>query len=235
MRILSLGLLSLAVLLLVTCKPDKEEPEPNNSSYLNPNLTYGSVTDIDGNSYKTIKIGTQTWMAENLRVTRLINGDSLTKLDPNGLTTSPLNYSFYQNDSTYKESLGNLYSYYLLYQELCPSGWYVPTEREWASLTDYLGGLSIAGGKMKSTSNLWQIPNSAATNESGFSAIPGGYRNGLTFGDLGYSVSYACLSEYSTVLHPVFTLSFDNGKLSKIWTDKNVDLDGYYIRCVKAD
>jgi len=144
----------------------------------------GTVTDIDGNVYKTVKLGNQWWMAENLKVTRYRNGDSIlnAKYDIQWILSKGA-YCAYNND------IGNVATYGLLYdryvvndsRKIAPVGWHVPTDKEWQTLVDLLGGSSVAGGKMKTIgtiqdgTGLWNQPNTGSTNESGFSGLPGGY------------------------------------------------------------
>jgi uncharacterized protein (TIGR02145 family) len=150
------------------------------------------VTDQNGNSYTTIVIGTQEWMAENLRTTTYANGDPIPNVTDNTawtqLTTGA--WAHYNNDSQYENPYGKLYNWYAVAdpRNVCPTNWHVPTDAEWNTLVGYLdpsydpeaiGTQSLtAGGKMKSTgTQYWQTPNEGATNESGFSGLPGGYRN----------------------------------------------------------
>jgi uncharacterized protein (TIGR02145 family) len=131
-------------------------------SFLNAKCQNEIVTDIEENEYKTIQIGNQIWMAENLRVTNTANGDKLTNVfDPNG------------ND----KNVGEFGKLYRLESALktCPKGWHVPTEQDWEVLIRYLGGKNNAGGKIKSVgTKMWHSPNTEATNESGFNALPAG-------------------------------------------------------------
>jgi uncharacterized protein (TIGR02145 family) len=159
-------------------------------------ITYGEdksfsppvvTTDIDGNIYPTIIIGTQTWMTINLKVTRYNDGTNIPLVtDPttwSGLSAP--GYCWYENDEmTYKDPYGALYNWYAVNTgNLCPLGWHVPSDDEWTILTDYLGGLSVAGGKLKNEGTAyWDSPNTGATNETQFSAMPAGYR---TFNDDG--------------------------------------------------
>ncbi|MBI1191902.1 MAG: hypothetical protein GC205_01825 [Bacteroidetes bacterium] len=140
-----------------------------------------SVTDIDGNVYDIVQIGTQTWMAENLKTTRFSNGDLL----PAALTaaewaatTLPAN-AVYNEDVALEALYGKLYNWYAAADPrgLCPTGWHVPTDAEWTVLTDFLGGTAVSGGAMKLDSPLWYPPNFGATNSSGFTGLPGGFRN----------------------------------------------------------
>jgi uncharacterized protein (TIGR02145 family) len=144
--------------------------------------TTGTVTDIDGNVYQTIKIGDQWWMAENLKVTHYRNGDAIPNVTDNsewaGLSTGA--YCAYNKDNGNISTYGLLYNWYSVdaSRNIAPAGWHVPTDIEWQTLVDYLGGSSVAGGKLKETgTSHWNSPNTGATNESGFTALPGGYRN----------------------------------------------------------
>ncbi len=129
--------------------------------YLNPNKTYGSVTDIEGNVYPTIQIGYQTWMAENLRTTKYNDGTDIRDGD----------YIVYNYSPEYEAIYGKLYRWSVgASGKLCPQGWHVPSNGEWGQLVTYLEN---NGGKMKAT-ELWESPNVGATNESGFTALPGG-------------------------------------------------------------
>jgi uncharacterized protein (TIGR02145 family) len=151
-----------------------------------PCIGIPTITDIDGNVYNTVQIGNQCWMKENLKTTTYRNGTAIPNvMDDNtwiNLTTGA--YAWYDNDISWKDNYGALYNCYAVVDSkgLCPAGWHTPTDSEWIILTDYLGGESIAGGKMKSTRTepdahpKWDLPNVGATNEFGFSGLPGGYR-----------------------------------------------------------
>jgi uncharacterized protein (TIGR02145 family) len=149
----------------------------------NTSLLASGLVDIDGNNYPVVIIGNQIWMKENLRVSRYRNGVSIPIVTDNtawgGLTTG--GRSWYNNDSTtYENPYGNLYNWYAVADNrgLCPNGWHVPTDAEWTILITYLGGESVAGEKMKSTGiTYWSSQSAGTDNSSGFSALPGGYRN----------------------------------------------------------
>ena len=141
--------------------------------------TIQTVTDIDGNIYNTVQIGNQVWMSENLKTSRYRNGGLIPYVTDN---TAWGNYtgawSYYNNDVSNNAIYGKLYNWYAtLGDTLCPTGWGVPTDAEWTTLTDSLGGASVAGGKMKTIGNAYWNTQKEATNVSGFSALPGGYRN----------------------------------------------------------
>lgn len=162
-------LLIVIILSLLASNCQKEKSDPN------------TVTDKDGNVYHTITIGTQVWMVENLRTTHYNDGTSIPLVtndyDWTNLTTD--GYCWSDNDSISRTLYGALYNWYAVNTgKLAPKGWHIPTETDWATLQNYLGGASVAGGKLKETGiGHWETPNTGATNESGFSALPGGYRS----------------------------------------------------------
>ena len=152
----------------------------------NPTSGYGAnVIDVDGNIYKTVYIGTQHWMGENLKVSKYNDGTSIPNITDNAewskLTTGA--WSYYNNDAANNVKYGKLYNWYAVSpttngnKNVCPTGWHVPSDAEWTILTDYLGGDSVAGGKLKEagTTN-WTSPNKEATNSSLFTGLPGGCR-----------------------------------------------------------
>lgn len=142
----------------------------------------GTVTDVDGNVYSTITIGSQTWMTENLKTTRYNNGDTLVhtvdSADWDDLLTGAYT-SYYDDVNTHVPVYGRLYNWHAAHdaRNIAPVGWHVPSEVEWQTLINHLGGIAEAGGKMKTVSSLWLSPNEGADNSSGFSALPGGYRH----------------------------------------------------------
>jgi uncharacterized protein (TIGR02145 family) len=138
---------------------------------------YGTITDVDGNVYHTIVIGSQVWMVENLNTIHYRNGDPVSLIVDSTwghLTIGAGRYNKFSNISDYN-LYGLLYNGYAISDSrgLCPAGWHIPTYSEFMILQDYLGGEEIAGGKMKETTH-WNAPNTGATNESGFSGLPGG-------------------------------------------------------------
>jgi len=141
-----------------------------------------SNSDIDGNVYKMVTIGTQIWMAENLKTTKLNDG-TLIPLVTDGTAWTYLEtpgYCWYNNDAAAnKNTYGALYNWRTVdTRKLCPTGWHVPSDAEWTTLTTYLGGESVTGNKLKETgTSHWLSPNTGATNETGFTALPGGYRD----------------------------------------------------------
>jgi len=147
---------------------------------------YLKVTDIEGNAYKTVVIGNQRWMAENLKTTIFNDGTSIGVInDSQGWiyqteTSEPYGCCFYDNDEySNGATYGVLYNWYAVNsgKNLCPTGWHVANEDDWTTLINFLGGTSMAGGKLKETGTAhWQNQAPNTTNESGFTALPGGIR-----------------------------------------------------------
>jgi uncharacterized protein (TIGR02145 family) len=163
----------------------------------NSELTYGSMTDQEGNIYKTIVIGTQEWMAENLNTSIYRNGDPiLTNLDNAAWSTTTSGaWAYYNNDESFECPYGKLYNWYACTDArgLCPVGWHVPSNQEWIELRIAVGNdVSSTGGKLKSIGQFyWNSPNVGAVNEFGFSSIPAGAREaGGSFNYIGYSANF---------------------------------------------
>ncbi len=193
----------------------------------------GTVTDIDGNVYNTVTIGTQCWMAENLKTTRYNDGSAI----PTGLSdaawqnTTSGAYAIYNNDPSNNTTYGKLYNWYAVNTgKLAPAGWHVPTDAEWTTLTTYLGGTSVAGAAMKTT-NLWLSPNTGATNSSGFTGLPAGnrYFNGsfYNFGGDGYfwsSMETTTTNAWGCILY------YNSSNAYRNYRDKR---EGFSVRCIK--
>ncbi len=203
--------MGLFLLLASSCeKDDNIDPSSDNTNgkttaIFNHAITYDTMTDQNGNVYKTVTIGTQTWMAENLRTTKYNDGATISKVTDNnkweGLSAGA--YCNYNNTNSIEDiaSYGRLYNWHAINTgKLAPIGWHVPTYNEWYTLISYLGGQDVAGGKLKETgTSHWGIPNSGATNETGFTALPGGDRLdfGGSFARIGDSGSWGSASEGS--------------------------------------
>ena len=198
----------------------------------NTGLTYGSVVDIDNNVYKTIIIGAQTWMAENLKTTRYNNGTAI-QFVPDAstwTTTASPAYCWYKNDSVV---YGALYNWYAISAgNICPTGWHVPGDVEWATLTTSLGGDSIAGGKLKETGIVhWLTPNSNSTNETGFTALGGGYVNIIgNYGNMNRSGYWWSSTEASSVDGYYSFMSYNTRNVSRNNGSKS---SGFSVRCLK--
>jgi uncharacterized protein (TIGR02145 family) len=191
------------------------------------------VKDNDGNTYKTVTIGNQVWMAENLKTTKYRDGSTIPNIvdstDWANLTSGA--YCWYNNDVSYKNKCGALYNWYTIKdnRELCPLGWHIPSDAEWQELITFLGGYSIAGGKLKTT-NMWKSPNTGADNSSGFSALPGGY---CYLGDF-YSIEEqgSWWSAYDVVDTEAFymTVFYCWSDAFTVQTNKK---NGLSVRCIK--
>jgi uncharacterized protein (TIGR02145 family) len=196
------------------------------------------VKDVDGNIYKTVRIGTQIWMAESLKTTKYSNGDSIGTTIPGTLDISgesiPKYQWAYDGNESNVETYGRLYTWYAATdsRNICPTGWHVPTDTEWSTITTYLVGESVSGGKLKETGiTHWKSPNTGATNESGFTALPGGYRYGSgTFYDIGGTGNWWSSTEVSTNNAWCYTIYNNLRNVNKHYGKKTNDLS---VRCVK--
>jgi uncharacterized protein (TIGR02145 family) len=200
--------------------------------------TPGTLTDIDGNVYNTVVIGTQVWMAENLKTTRYRNGDPIRYISDStqwNIYLATGAYCTYRNDNSYANIYGHLYNWYAVNnnRKIAPSGWHIPSNDEWTTLTTFLGGFLVAGGKLKEAGTThWASPNTGATNETGFTALPGGYRDG-----------YEGMFEYlKTYLYMWSSTSADNSKGWCRFMDNEGIIEsefvfekifGFSVRCMK--
>lgn len=195
------------------------------------------LSDIDGNVYPVIQIGNQVWMAENLRVTRYRNGDSIRYItgDMNWSTMKEGAYCSYGNNDAHTNVYGRLYNWYAVQdsRSIAPAGWHIPTAADMEILLHHLQGDTLAGGYMKSTGTFcWLYPNAGATNASGFSALPGGYRFGKdgsfhTLGSNGYWWSSAGSFELFSWSQRFFNAFAD------VRRDPQYFTYGLSVRCVK--
>ncbi len=195
-----------------------------------------SISDVDGNVYETVIIGSQVWMSENLEAVHYRNGDPISHVTDSTawryLTYG--GYCNYNNDADNVATYGRLYNWLAVddSRNVAPSGWHVPTLAEWQTLADYLGFYYVAGGKMKEAgSTHWQAPNAGATNESGFSGLPGGLRDAAgrsTY--MGSRAYFWC----STVKTGYTAYSYNLNHLdSATYSVANVKESGLSIRCVR--
>jgi uncharacterized protein (TIGR02145 family) len=193
---------------------------------------------VDGNTYSAIIIGDQIWMAENLKTTSYNDTTDILNI------TDPIEWSnefqgaycWFNNSIEKKSSYGAMYNWYTVNTEkLCPTGWRVPDNDDWSKLIESLGGVEIAGGKMKAVgTEYWADPNVDASNEIGFTARPGGYR-GAFAGQFdeekirGWWWSSSDGTEYSGT---AFVYLVNNDKKSILVAEAN-EKNGVYVRCVK--
>jgi len=195
-----------------------------------------TVKDIDGNTYNTVQIGTQCWTKENLKVSRYRNGDNIiTGLNDAiwGTTTSGA-YTIYDNNNSNEIIYGKLYNWHAIRNKrgICPTGWNVPSEENFWTLLVHLGDILEVGGKMKKIGTVhWTVPNKGATNESGFSALPGGIRD--IFGiyrDLGNQGYFWVAPKNDSEFDSGFALNTDNSSISFLGSWGNA---GFSVRCMK--
>jgi uncharacterized protein (TIGR02145 family) len=200
--------------------------------------TSQTLTDIDGNTYNTVQIGSQLWMSENLKTSHYRNGGSIPNVIGNNdwevLTTGA--WSYYDNDAANNAIYGKLYNWYTtLGDTLCPTGWHVPNDTEWTTLTTYLGGESVAGGKMKSVyTDYWTDPNTDATNESGFSALPGGFRDYGGFQNISYIALFRSASD-NTQFGNIYSNGLGlNSGINSVFREWPYDkISGVSVRCLR--
>jgi len=204
----------------------------NASNIQQPNI----VKDIDGNIYHTIKIGNQVWMLENLKVTHYRNGDPIKNITDAKLWSNTTDgaYCDYNNDAKNADIYGHLYNWYAVNdsRNICPIGWHIPTDEEFKTLEEYLGGNNIAGGKLKeSGTKHWVSPNIGASNESGFSALPAGCRlvNG-NFLNINKDVHFWTSTERNDSGAWTRYLSDDSQESFHHYGNKHY---GFCIRCIK--
>ncbi|MCX6232103.1 MAG: fibrobacter succinogenes major paralogous domain-containing protein [Bacteroidetes bacterium] len=219
-------IIGFVLILANSCKKDNTNQTP----------PANTVYDIDGNVYHTVTIGTQCWMLENLKTTRYRNGVPITNVTDSMAwgAHSTGAYCNYNNETSNSSIYGRLYNYFAVADsnKLCPSGWHVPSDTDWIILTNYLGGYLIAGGKLKEAGLVhWASPNTDASNESGFTALPGGcrYPDG-TFVYIGSNSSFWSSSSESVSNVNFRYLFYDYGYF---YGSNSIETAGFSVRCVK--
>lgn len=226
-----LVLVTMILLMATGCKKT-DEPE--------------TVTDIDGNVYETVAIGTQTWMAENLKTTKFKDGSVISNVDnvTEWITLTTPGMCWYDNNPANKEIYGGMYNWYAASNsKLCPTGWHVPSDNEWKQLEIYIGMTQAEadetgfrgideGGKLKEEGTThWEAPNIGATNETGFTGLPGGYLNKYgSFGYMGKEVYWWSSTAQSDTDGWERGLVTNASTIDRIGSKK---IDGFYIRCIK--
>ena len=199
------------------------------------------IADIDGNFYNTVQIGSQCWIQENLTTTKFNDGTMIPYVGDDSwiFLTSPA-YCWYNNNPTTGQTYGLLYNGFTISNgNICPFGWHVPTDSDWTVLSNFLGGVMIAGGKLKETGySHWFNPNSGATNESGFTAFPGGFRDNVSGGSGNpfqglnyYGFWWSATDDYNNPDNAWSRqLSFNSTQLTRYSDQKK---KGYSVRCLK--
>lgn len=219
-------------MLISSCKKEAEDDNNNNNN--NTNQDPEKVTDIDGNEYNTVRIGNQLWTKENLKTTRYNNGDSIPYIANNiaWKTTTEGARAFYEGNTAYLDTFGMLYNFKAIAdsRNICPAGWHASTAQDWVETINTLGGAGVAGVKMKSKTG-WEGESGVENNSSGFTALPGGYRD--------QNGNYSFLRKYSYFwATPEVDADFANYyNIDKGESNVNVVLEdkkyGTSCRCVK--
>ena len=194
-----------------------------------------TVTDIDGNVYHEVTIGTQTWMVENLKTTKYNDGTAIPWITNNSeWAASDTPARCWYNDSiSYKNPYGALYNWYAVNTgKLAPTSWHVPSDSEWEVLGNYLGGDSMAGGPLKEAGTVhWKSPNTGATNTTGFTALPGGSRDYLrAFNEIGGGGSWWSATAYDASFSWYRSIYCNAAYVSR---SNFTNRDGFSVRCVK--
>ncbi len=221
---ISTYILLLGVLLIIDicCKKEEKPPDP--------------VTDVEGNTYKTVRIGNQVWMAENLKTTKFNDGTDIPLItnDTTWENTTAPGYCWYNNDmATYRDTYGAIYNGFTAdTAKICPAGWHVPAKEEWDQLRTFLGDTVNGGGKLKEAGTVhWLVPNKEATNISGFTALPAGIRY--------FEGSFASILHYTCYWSSADSSTIDQLYISLYYGDAIFNIshsaktDGFSIRCLK--
>jgi uncharacterized protein (TIGR02145 family) len=219
--------MGLVLILTHSCKKDEEPTD--------------KITDKDGNVYTSVAIGNQVWMVENLKTTKYNDGTPIPLLSDNSawaLNNIP-GYCWYNNDeATFKSIYGAVYKWAAVNtNKLCPTGWHVPSYTEWETLITYLGGENVAGGKLKEAGTKhWKSPNTGASNESGFFALPNSYRdNAGPFSPVGETGGFWATGQHTVGASSgggwYWDLYYDRANVIN-WYDPYLE-QGRHVRCIK--
>jgi len=226
-------IMGMLLMLTYSCKK-KDDNNNNNNNNNTPPIT--TVTDIDGNVYHADTIGTQIWMVENLKTTKYRDGTVIPIVTDNDawFNTYDGAYCNYNNLTSNGSTYGHLYNWYAVTnsRKLAPTGWHIPSDAEWTTLINYLGGEYVAGGKLKESGiTHWVNPNTGATNEAGFTALPGGNRSvDGTFGGIGNYGHWWSSTEYDATSAWYQTMDYSNITIMKSVLTMET---GFSVRCVK--
>jgi uncharacterized protein (TIGR02145 family) len=196
------------------------------------NSTNTTITDIDGNSYKIVEIGNQVWMAENLNTTKYNDGSDIPNVivDATWLSLTTGAYCNYSNTPANSDIYGRLYNWYAVNTgKLCPIGWHVPVDTEINQLIQFNGGESLAGGKLKENGTIhWVDENVGATNESGFTGLPGGARD-----NSGPFYNLNTIGRFWSSTDKLFMSLYNNNTTAPYYGGDGYELYGFSVRCIK--
>lgn len=202
-------------------------------------VTY--ITDNQDNVYEAIWIGDQLWMAENLKTTKYQNDEEILtglSIGPNGdwINSTEGAYAFYDDNLSHEETYGNLYNWYAVDDSrgICPEGWHIPSVDEWTILSNHLGGESVAGGKMKKAGlEHWNSPNTGASNESGFTGLPGGYRSGSSGGFAWINTNGTFWSSVNSNDHWAIAIDLFHDSEAIDLQHNDTKNSGFSVRCIQ--
>lgn len=195
------------------------------------------IADIDGNIYNTVSINDKIWIVENLKTTRYNDGTTIPLVTDNAAwsTLATPGYCYYNNDDiTYKSTYGGLYNWFAVSTgKLCPIDWHVPSDAEWTAFTDFMAGEIVAGGRLKEIGTAhWLTPNTGATNENGFTALPGGSRdNNGNFNNIGQDGNWWSSSENDANSSWYRNMNFNVSSIDRNYYSK---ANGLSVRCIKS-
>ena len=228
---------TLLLLLIYLTRCESFLSEPSKQLTVDYTGQIDTVFDIDGNAYKTVGIGSQIWMAQNLRTTRLNEGTfiSQVKADSIWYFNRQIAYCWYNNDSIYNSRIyGSLYNYSTVSSgSICPIGWHVPKDSAWTILFNLLGGSEKAGGKLKDYyASYWSDPNVCFANKFGFAAQPGGkrfhYKGSFSnLNDKGFWWTSTAKNEF--IINSISMINSSTG----ISREESRYDEGLSIRCIK--
>ncbi len=230
MKKLQISIMAILVITIMASAACKKDENAINQIIVTPDTP---VTDFDGNSYRTVKIGKQIWMAENLKSTHYSDGSSTPSFVYGNNEANLNTYGRLYSSSAVMKGSASSNSNPSLVKGIAPVGWHVPSKAEWQQLADYLGGLSIAGGRMKEEGTThWITPNTSAVNESLFSALPAGM---YAFWDEYQWIGDHCVFATSTA-NPsdagVFSIMLQNSSASMVIGNFHPS-DASSVRCIK--
>ena len=195
------------------------------------------IADIDGNIYNTVSIYDKIWIVENLKTTRYNDGTTIPLVTDNAAwsTLATPGYCYYNNDDiTYKSTYGGLYNWFAVSTgKLCPIDWHVPSDAEWTAFTDFMAGEIVAGGRLKEIGTAhWLTPNTGATNENGFTALPGGSRdNNGNFNNIGQDGNWWSSSENDANSSWYRNMNYNVSSIDRNYYSK---ANGLSVRCIKS-
>ncbi|HOY30278.1 MAG TPA: fibrobacter succinogenes major paralogous domain-containing protein [Bacteroidales bacterium] len=221
-------IMGIVFIIFTGCKKEEEEDD---------NTPQNTVTDIDGNVYHFVTIGSQVWMVENLKTTKYRDGTAIPNVTDNAawINLGTGAYCNYSNTAAQSDTYGRLYNWYAITdsRNLAPEGWHIPSSAEWQTLVDYLGGTGVAGGKLKETGTThWLSPNTGASDTHGFAAFPGGLRNSFdgAFQEMTVYGLWWCSTSFDSSKAWYWEMGFDYSDIHKLNFLKKY---GCSVRCIK--